>query len=170
MAQSATIKAILAKEAPLLQISFGDTQVKENGQHLPRATATPEPSISFPSAAQGKKYFVINVDLDAPFISLPFMSPILHWAKHDLTASADGTLTNESGKSLAFWAPPGPPPGAAPHRYVFCLYEQPEGFDSEGLAPGGVVTRFGRMRFDFEGFEKKFGLGSVAAGGWFVSN
>jgi len=178
MAESAAIKAVLAKEPPLLEVSFGTEKVKEQGQYLPRAIAASAPTIAFPGATPGKKYIIINVDLDAPFASLPFMSPIAHWIKHDLsttspvstaTSPQEGVLESET-KTLAEWAPPRPPPGAGPHRYVFCLYEQPADFTLESIAPVGEMTRLGRMRFDFEGFQKKAGLGSVVAGAWFVSN
>jgi phosphatidylethanolamine-binding protein (PEBP) family uncharacterized protein len=171
MASSATIKAVLASTPAALQISFGTEEVKEQGQHLPRAKATTEPTITFPGAVPGKKYLVINIDLDAPFSSFPFLAPICHWVKHDLTVSQEGAALTSSTPTLVEWGPPGPPPGAGPHRYVFALYEQPESFTPETVLPGGVkLTRTGRMRFDFEGFEKKTGVGGVVAGGYFNSN
>jgi phosphatidylethanolamine-binding protein (PEBP) family uncharacterized protein len=171
MASSATIKAVLASTPPALSISFGSEQVKEQGQHLPRANATQEPTISFPGAVPGKKYLAINIDLDAPFSSFPILAPICHWVKHDLsTSSPDGQLTSET-PTLIQWGPPGPPPGAGPHRYVFALYEQPEAFTPDVVLPAGETLKLtGRMRFDFEGFEKKTGVGAVVAGGWFTSN
>jgi phosphatidylethanolamine-binding protein (PEBP) family uncharacterized protein len=179
MAETETIKAILASEVPALSISFGETEVKEAGYYLSRQLAQEAPKISFPGATAGKKYIVLSIDLDAPFISFPILGPILHWVRSDLstTSSAstssspqEGVLESETS-TLVPWGPPGPPPGAAPHRYVFCLYEQPEGLTPDMVIPGGEMkSRYQRMRFDFAGFEKKAGVGKVVAGGWFTSN
>jgi phosphatidylethanolamine-binding protein (PEBP) family uncharacterized protein len=179
MAETATIKAVLASEVPALSVSFGDEEIKEPGQYLSKKLAQQAPKISFPGATAGKKYIVINIDLDAPYISFPFLGPIIHWFRSDLsttssasTASSpqDGVLESES-TTLVPWGPPGPPPGAAPHRYVFCLYEQPQGLTPDMVISGGELKSMSqRMRYDFAGFEKKSGVGKVVAGAFFTSN
>jgi phosphatidylethanolamine-binding protein len=73
------------------------------------------------------------------------------------------------------YIPPAPPPGSAPHRYVFLLYEQPAGFDAAEFAPaqggpGTEVPAYKRMWFDLDAWEKKAGLGDVVAFNYFVSN
>lgn len=171
MADHPAIKAVLDKSLPVLQQSL-DSKSVENGAYIGRASAqsAPQLTLSSPRASDpAKKYLLINIDLDAPFASFNFLSPILHMFQTDLTFSASDTL--ETGTSpLIPWAPPGPPPGAGPHRYVSVLYEQPESFKSEALFPTLPIKMTGRMRFDFAGFEKKAGVGKPIAGSWFTSN
>jgi phosphatidylethanolamine-binding protein (PEBP) family uncharacterized protein len=73
---------------------------------------------------------------------------------------------------IADYAGPEPPPPSTPHRYVFMLYEQPEGFDlAKFAAPGGRrVGMWSRIRYDFGAFEKRAKLGPVVASNWFLSN
>ncbi len=67
---------------------------------------------------------------------------------------------------------PGPPPGSAPHRYTFWLYEQPAGFDAKRYAPAGGkgMGAGGRMRYDLEKFEQEVKLGPLVAGNYYMSN
>jgi len=176
MSDNPNVKAVLSNSLPLLQITFDSETVKEPGQFLSRSAATPTPKVAY--KATSGTYLLLNVDLDAPFKSLPFLGPILHWLEPSLTLSSSpqeegfATLTKDEGSKLSsvFWAPPGPPPGAAPHRYVFLLYEQPDGFDPAKLGFGEGIGRRARMRFDLNGFEEKAGLGKAVAGNWFESN
>jgi phosphatidylethanolamine-binding protein (PEBP) family uncharacterized protein len=73
---------------------------------------------------------------------------------------------------VANYAGPGPPPGSGPHRYIFLLYEQPEGFDVSKYAPAGgkPLGVMGRMRYDLTKFEKEAKLGPVIAANYFCSN
>lgn len=106
------------------------------------------------------------------------MSPILHWMQPNIIAEqtsgeASGLkLAHDESEVIANWAPPRPPPGAAPHRYVFFLYEQPEGFQAVKWksADGKPLGLWKRIRFDLDGFEKEVGLGKAAAVGLFCSN
>lgn len=81
-------------------------------------------------------------------------------------------LARSKGETSASvdWVAPRPPPGAGPHRYVFLLYEQPEGFNGKTLGWGGEVGRRQRVRFDIDGFEEKAALGKAVAGNWFTCN
>lgn len=87
---------------------------------------------------------------------------------------ADGTTNLVAGDApfIANYAGPGPPPPSSPHRYVFMLYEQPEGFDPAKFAPPGG-KKLGirpRMRYDLKAFEKEAKLGPVVASNYFLSN
>jgi phosphatidylethanolamine-binding protein (PEBP) family uncharacterized protein len=140
----------------------------------PDAQEAPELSFNAPTGT----YLVINLDLDAPFPSFPFMAPINHWIQSGLVpqpASGDGAapkLVAHDTPWIFDWAPPGPPPGSAPHRYLFLLYAQPEGFDvkEHAAADGKKVGMWGRPRYDLAAFEKKVGLGPVLAANYFNSN
>lgn len=67
---------------------------------------------------------------------------------------------------------PGPPLRAAPHWYIFLLYEQLEGFDSKKYTQedGEEVGMLARVRYDLYGFEKAEGLGAAVAVNHFKSN
>jgi phosphatidylethanolamine-binding protein len=110
--------------------------------------------------------------VDAPFQSFNFMSPILHWVQPDLSLAPGETALKSSTPAMCYYTPPRPPPGAAVHRYIFLLYDQPAGFDAKKHAPpdGQTFARTSRMRLDFASFEKSLGLGEVRAVNYFVSN
>ncbi|AEO64843.1 69fc6f33-787b-4b7e-9081-06d9a8cf8b59 [Thermothielavioides terrestris] len=144
----------------------------EPGQFVPRADARSAPELFFPAGSAEKTYMVICLDLDAPFVSFPVLGPINHWCQSGLrisSAGGNGKLET-TDPFVVNYIGPGPPPGAAPHRYVFLLYEQPANFDVKKHAPGKHVGAGGRMRFDLESWEAKIGLGEVVAANYFKSN
>jgi len=132
------------------------------------------PELSF-NVAPGT-YMVINVDLDGPFPSFNVLSPIMHWIQPGLQPqTADGGVTKLLASDTPWivdYAPPGPPPGSAVHRYLFLLYQQPAELDPKKLAPPGGkgVGHLSRIRYDLGAFEKKIGLGPVLAANYFCSN
>jgi len=105
-------------------------------------------------------------------VSFSFLGPILHWIQSDLkaTAGTDSLISTEPW--IVDYAPPGPPPGSGPHRYVFLLYEQPADFDVKKHAPAGgkKVGISPRVRYDLGVFEKEAKLGPVVAANYFNSN
>ncbi|KAM7193955.1 Phosphatidylethanolamine-binding protein PEBP [Naviculisporaceae sp. PSN 640] len=98
------------------------------------------------------KYMVITLDLDAPFPSVPLMSPLLHGIQADLTLATEDIDPDDEyipleatsppagiygnvGKSgeVVDYMGPSPPPTSAPHRYMFMLWEQPGGLTGEKI-------------------------------------
>lgn len=140
------------------------------------AQAIPEISFSTTTTTANKTYLLVSIDLDGPFPSFSILSPILHWIQPSLhpTPSNDNTTTTLKANApfIANWIGPEPPPGSGPHRYVFLLYEQPEGFEVQRYAPGAgkEMGIWGRVRFDLDGFEREVGLGEVVAVNYFLSN
>jgi phosphatidylethanolamine-binding protein (PEBP) family uncharacterized protein len=131
------------------------------------------PHVSFESLSPDRTYLVICIDLDAPFISFSFLAPILHWLQSGLKASQDGSGTLQSSEPpISNYRGPGPPPGAAPHRYVFLLYEQPDDFNATKYAPaGGKEMGMGpRTRWNLDAWVKEAKLGPVLAVNYFTSN
>ncbi|RDW58403.1 hypothetical protein BP5796_12333 [Coleophoma crateriformis] len=165
--------ALSQDESTRLGLAFG-TQKITPGQHVPKGDAQSAPELSF-NGATGT-YIVISIDLDAPFPAFSVLGPILHWNQPGLKPqpAADGTthLVADNVPFIADYSGPGPPPPSRPHRYVFLLYEQPEGFDVAGFAPpGGAKVRLGkRVRYDLKAFEVAAKLGPVVACNYFVSN
>lgn len=119
---------------------------------------------------------MINLDLDAPFPSFDKLGPILHWVQSGLkvVASTENAAPFEvSAPFIANYIAPAPPPRSSPHRYVFFLYEQPEGFEGvEKFAPkdGKTLGNGARMWASLDEWEKKLGLGEVIAVNYFKSN
>ncbi|KAJ5240094.1 hypothetical protein N7468_004713 [Penicillium chermesinum] len=104
---------------------------------------------------------------DAPYISWNALSPALHWAQPGLRIELPGRELKSSVPFIAEYTGAGPPPGAAPHRYVFLLYSQKPGSAVPNQNSVGVLSR---MRFDIEGFKKKLGLERIEAVNHFSSS
>lgn len=87
--------------------------------------------------------------------------------------SGSGPASLQSSEpAIASYHGAGPPPGAAPHRYVFFLYEQPADFDAKKYAPadGEEFPRMKRMRWDLDAWAEEVKLGPVLAANYFTSN
>ena len=125
------------------------------------------------------------------------MSPLLHSLQADLSLSLSTAALSPSDDFITLEAPtsdpsrgevapymgPAPPGLSSPHRYVFMLWEQPDGvtverireemgFETEagegGGGFGGGAGLMSRVRWDQERFERRLGLGRVVAGNYFV--
>ncbi|KAI8624347.1 PEBP-like protein [Xylariaceae sp. FL1651] len=163
-----------AKESTTLRIHYPEATVSEAGTNVTIEASKPPPTFSISttalkSAAPGTKYVVVGIDLDAPFPSFSFMSPILHGVQIDLVAGdADGdgfAPLQGPAEWVVPYIGPGPPKPSAAHHYVFMVFEQPQGIDAAKVKVGMMA----RMRFDEEGYEKKIGLGEVIAGNYFLT-
>ena len=140
-----------------------------NGKLIERIETTLPPTLKLSNAQRGP-YVAICVDLDGPFPTLPFLSPILHWIQPDMQPTSDHTLESQNS-CLVDWAAANPPPYSGPHRYLFILYKQPadlESADWEFLfkKPVGVWPR---VRWNLDDFAKKAGLCEMVAAEWFLS-
>ena len=117
-------------------------------------------------------YMVVCLDLDPPFVSFPFAGPINHWLQSGFRLSqfgGSGKLETTDPFVINYFRPE-PPPGAAPHRYLFLLYEQPIDFPVTSYAPGKAVGVPARIRYDLDAWERNIGLGGVLAATYFKSN
>lgn len=113
---------------------------------------------------------MIALDLDAPFVSWNVMSPIAHWIQTGLHVKQLGQALESDEPAMGPWAAAGPPPGAAPHRYVFFLYSQKPDSSPPPNLTGKPMGLGQRMRFDTEAIVKQLGLGEIVAANYFVSN
>lgn len=113
----------------------------------------------------------MSLDIDAPFPSFGALGPILHWIQPGVKVSEASSL-DTSHPFVANYIGPAPPPGSSPHRYIFFLYEEPEGFDYKQHAPpnGKSLGNWHRMRYDLDAWADKVGLGPVVAFNYFKSN
>ncbi|KAF2110403.1 phosphatidylethanolamine-binding protein [Lophiotrema nucula] len=183
-APPATIKQLLEtlkndSNAPV-RIHYPAKTVTTPGTKLSKQDSKPAPTLSISSTfakSPDAKYLAFAIDLDAPFPSMPVLGPILHGIQTDLTtegeADADGYVKLATAvKPVVIYAPPGPPPISAPHRYVFLIWEQPQDLTSEKIRTQlGLAEQVGipaRMRWNQDAAEKKLGLGAVLGGNYFV--
>lgn len=129
------------------------------------------PELAFPGLDPSKTYMVVALDIDAPFPTVNFLGPILHWIQPGLRLSTESPSLQATEPFVANYIGPAPPPGP-PHRYVFFLYEQPAGFDGAKYAPAGGknLSNWNRMRYSLDDWKKKAGLGEVLGVNYFKSN
>lgn len=170
-AAKATVASLDAGKTPVLGITFPSGKaVSKPGEFISKGDAGKPPTLSYSAPSSTGKYIAFEIDLDAPFPTLPFLGPILHWIQSDLVPSSSGELVPEGGAApITPYGPPRPPPISSPHRYVFLLYEQPADWDRLKL---GVPEHWGikeRVKWNQGHFEKKAGLGHVVAGNYFKS-
>ena len=183
----AVLKTLESAPAKLKVIFPGDKAISEAGAFLPRAAAAAGPQIFVAPGTSSPTgtFLALCLDLDAPLPSFPFMSPIAHWIQTDLVAQTAGVgadgfaqLKPASGKerTVAPYRGPRPPPGSAPHRYIFLVWAQPDGVTYEsvrealGVSGDAQLGLWPRIRWDEDAFEKKVGLGEVLASNYYVSN
>ncbi|KAI1739223.1 PEBP-like protein [Xylaria scruposa] len=164
-----------------LHVTFPQAKVTKAATNLTTEEAKPTPTLSIAVAAlkstPSTKYVVSCLDLDAPFPSFNFMSPILHGLHTDLVAgAADGDGFAPLEGSVEWTVPyvgPGPPKPSSPHRYIFMVFEQPEGLGAaeikSRLGFGEEVGIWPRIRWEEEAFEKKLGLGKVLAATYYLT-
>ncbi|GJN82013.1 protease inhibitor (Tfs1) [Purpureocillium lilacinum] len=165
--------AVAEDKSKLLGLTVGKHTV-EPGLYIPRTEAQSAPELIFEGADPAATYLIMCVDIDAPFVTLPVLGPILHWIQPGLKAEIkDGkSVLTAKEPFVSDYIGPAPPPGSGPHRYCFFLYEQPAGFDGKAHAPadGAKMSNWSRMRFSLDDWEKKAGLGKIIAANYYTSN
>ncbi|KAF2659299.1 PEBP-like protein [Lophiostoma macrostomum CBS 122681] len=163
-----------------LQVHFPTSTVTKPGSQLSKADTQPTPSFSISSSAvqSNAKYIIISLDLDAPAPAISgLLSPILHGIFSDLNTQGDPDANGfvkliADAPPAAPYGPPKPPGFSSPHRYIFLIWEQPE-----GLTSGDIMSRLGvadnmslwsRIKWDEGSCEKKLGLGKPLGGNYFT--
>ncbi|KAF7902347.1 hypothetical protein EAF00_002250 [Botryotinia globosa] len=166
------LQSIENDPSKLLNVTYNDKSITPK-QNVPRSEAQNPPSLSLPTPTPtpSPTYLLIMLDLDAPSPSLPLLGPVLHWIQPHYTASPSGQLTTSS-PFIANYTSPTPPPGSAPHRYSFYLFEQPATFDAAKYAPaaGKPLSNLHRLRFDLDAWQQMAGLGEPVAMNYFLCN
>ncbi|KAJ5317858.1 hypothetical protein PENANT_c004G03612 [Penicillium antarcticum] len=162
---------IEADKTRLLGLTVGKHENVQPGQFVPRSEAQAPPKLTFAGASPTSTYLVVSLDVDAPFPSLTFLGPILHWIQSEVKVGASSVLEFDA-PFVANYIGPAPPPGSSPHRYVFFLYEQPAGFNHKDHAPadGKTLGNMSRIRYDFDAWAEKIKLDDPVAFNYFTSN
>ncbi|KAL3417221.1 phosphatidylethanolamine-binding protein [Phlyctema vagabunda] len=178
MPSSKIIKSGLAllesDSSKLLGVQVGE-HVVTPGLYIPKSEAQLPPDISFSMLSTSKDYLVVSLDPDAPFPSFSVLGPILHWIQPELkpTPETGGTGNIKlTSHFVADYIGPAPPLCSWPHKYVFLLFEQPTGFDSQKYSPstGDKIGLGARMRYDLDRWAAEINLGPVIAVNYFLSN
>ena len=112
----------------------------------------------------------IAVDVDAPYVSVPLLSPIVHWIQPGLKPNDAGVLQFET-PCVVDWLAPTPPPFSGPHRYVVILYQQAGDFDvskwnSKFVKPVSILSR---IRWNIDEFAKQAELHKAIAANYFCN-
>ncbi|RMJ21365.1 protease inhibitor Tfs1, partial [Aspergillus sp. HF37] len=163
------IAQIEADRSRVLGMRIGSKDVQLD-QYIPASDAQLPPQLSpqlttTPSLlSPTKTYLAISLDLDAPYPFLKFLSPVLHWIQPGLRVSRDesgAAVLKADAPFVANYMSPEPPLASGRHRYVFLLYEQPDGFEARKYAPphGRLMGVWARVRFGFDEWAREVGLG-----------
>ncbi|GJE91792.1 PEBP-like protein [Phanerochaete sordida] len=113
------------------------------------------------------KFVLAAVDPDAPYPQDPNVAQVRHILQGDLVlgpalGSQTYKLVNET-PALTDWIQPEPPADSPPHRYIFLLYQQPKGFDSQTfVAPNDSIPA--REYFNISQFAEEVGMGDPIGG------
>ncbi|KAI0056049.1 PEBP-like protein [Artomyces pyxidatus] len=153
----------------LLEVTFPEKNAPpvrlHAGIHLPISDVAGPPSfgllktLTTPIPGHGP-FVVAAVDLDAA----PQYGQIRHFLGGDYTpgpVGLDGVakLTN-STPAVSEFIQPAPPVGDPPHRYVFLLFKQPAGFDSQTAVNATTPV----TNFNIASFSQTVGLGEPIGG------
>ncbi len=124
-----------------MTISYGKDLEVALGNTLPVAKTQEVPEIHFVTtnpSPPSTKYTLILTDPDAPSRTEKKWSEYAHYVISDLSIKSTDIKTasnvqdtrinvENDGDTLLPYMGPGPPPKTGKHRYVFLLYEQPDG-------------------------------------------
>ncbi|KAH8901815.1 putative protease inhibitor [Coniochaeta sp. PMI_546] len=167
----AALDLVTKDKSKILGLSHGKRTNIQPGDLVPKTDATYPPKLTLAAASSSTTYLVICLDLDGPFPNFSVCSPTLHWLQPGLRATGTDNELQSKDPFVCDYAPPGPPPIGGPHRYVYILYEQPEGFDGSKYAPAGGrgMGIAPRIRWSLDDWSKDVGLGPVVAINYYKS-
>jgi phosphatidylethanolamine-binding protein (PEBP) family uncharacterized protein len=104
------------------------------------------------------KGLLVMVDLDVPRNGQRVTN--LHWLAPNVDISKAQAVVPNTADVPATYRQPSPPPGDTPHRYVYLMYAQPDGFTTPAQFKNLQATRLG---FDVNAFAKAANLGPPQA-------
>ncbi|KAG7444123.1 PEBP-like protein [Guyanagaster necrorhizus] len=152
----------------LLEVSFpqtlGPAIVLKAGVQLPRNATVGPPLFAISGYGIRDGPFVIaTVDPDAPTPQNPTNAQIRHFLGGNFEPSrrspGRAVLTNTTA-AISDWRQPTPPAGSDAHRYIFLVFNQPQGFNDQTLVNATTPVAL----FNISAFGEAVGLGSPIAG------
>lgn len=151
----------------LLEVTFpepgADPITIHAGQQLPRDSTAGPPTFTLRDSSCQGPFVIAAVDPDAPTPQDPTNAQIRHFLGGNFTPNTSGLLSN-STPALSEFRQPTPPAGSDAHRYIFLLFEQPRGFNSQTV----VNTTTPVQNFDIAAFASAVGLGDPIAGSFML--
>lgn len=139
-----------------LNVSF-PSKSPTNGSLVRVSDVKERPTVSFSPAANtasAQSFTFILIDPDAPTPDDPKFAYWRHWVITNIRSSAKDV---SEGNTLTQYLAPGPKDESGPHRYLFLLFKEPEGFSIEKSDVGGEEF-VERRSFGAKEFVEKHGL------------
>ncbi|KAF8148254.1 phosphatidylethanolamine-binding protein [Crassisporium funariophilum] len=147
----------------LLEVTFpqqsGRSITLHAGVQLPRNATAGPPTFQVVGQAGRGPFVVAAVDPDAPTPQTPTSAQIRHFLGGNFVLEPS-TLLRNTTPAISNFLQPTPPAGSDPHRYVFLLFEQPQGFNAETL----VTSTTSIALFNISQFAGAVGLGQPIGG------
>ncbi|KAI5819606.1 phosphatidylethanolamine-binding protein [Pyronema omphalodes] len=150
-----------------LVVSVGGTEI-ENGQLVPLSETKKLPTFALgPSSPvnTSSKYIIVAVDPDAPSRSNPILAQFLHYMNTDFSpvSATNRNITSSNDRPTVKYIAPSPPIGTGAHRYVWLLYQQPDGFQAKNIPTAD------RVGFNVTKWAEENGLKPAISGSYWVS-
>ncbi|KAF8989029.1 phosphatidylethanolamine-binding protein [Cyathus striatus] len=153
----------------LLEVTFPEGKnspiILHAGVQLPRNATAGPPIFSVIGTASKGPFVIAAVDPDAPTPQNPTAAQIRHFLGGNFVPALIGPhistpLLTNSTPAISNFAQPTPPAGSDAHRYIFLLFEQPRGFNTQTL----VTPSTSIANFNISSFAAAVGLGNPIAG------
>ncbi|THV08339.1 PEBP-like protein [Dendrothele bispora CBS 962.96] len=158
----------------LLNVTFTDASMQSvnvtPGIQLTMAQTAQEPQFFFlanVTIPPNLLYVVAIVDPDAPTPQNANISQFRHFLGGGFSVDSTTGLLMNNTAALTDFAPPTPPAGSDPHRYVVLAYLQPDNFDS--IANQFVNASTNRMNFNITTFAQATNLSAPLAANFFLT-
>ncbi|KAF2624614.1 PEBP-like protein [Macroventuria anomochaeta] len=139
-----------------LNISF-PSKSPSNGSLVRVSDVKEKPNVTFSAtsdSASAQSFTFFLIDPDAPTPDDPKFAYWRHWVVTNIPSTAKEI---SEGKTLTQYLAPGPKDESGPHRYLFLLFKEPEGFSIEKSDVGGEEF-VDRRSFEARKFAERYGL------------
>ena len=163
-----TLKSASLLPSPIIPASFTPTynldvsfpsKSPSNGSLARVSEVKEKPSVTFSAtsnSSSAQSFTFLLIDPDAPTPDDPKFAYWRHWVVTNIPLSS-GSGDVSQGKTLTQYLAPGPKDESGPHRYLFLLFKEPEGFSIEKSDVGGEEF-VERRSFGAKEFVEKYGL------------
>ncbi|KAK7924410.1 phosphatidylethanolamine-binding protein [Apiospora marii] len=161
------------RPATRLRVAFGEKRV-ELGTFFRAGECKPaKPVVRFGFAApaeRNRRFTFLMIDPDAPTPDDPKFAFWRHWVVSGLAPRGTGEeeddgVAEEAGKDcgteVTEYLGPGPKDDSKPHRYLFLLYQEPDGMRAPSKEDVGGDEFVQRRSFDAAAFAARHGLALV---------
>lgn len=141
-----------------LNVAF-PSKIPANGSLVRVSDVKDTPNVTFSAAsdaASAQSFTLLLIDPDAPTPDDPKFAYWRHWVITNIPFSSESGDVKD-GKTITQYLAPGPKDESGPHRYLFLLFKEPQGFSVEKSDVGGEEF-VDRRSFGAKEFVEKWGL------------